>query len=136
MCEGALSPYYKEGVAAEVIALHDIFIVLKNNFNVCSVVSAYDTRVKVYPSISRSIRHTSNSKNSINFEVVCNFQRSVGWFKRHTVDCIPLLAINLTSKAGKADSPGRVNHTIVVRALWIGPWSTRRKISPETCKET
>ena len=119
-------------------ALHNVLIVLEYNFHKCSIRKSQNWRVQVQSSTIRSVRYAILLENSLNFEVVCELHGSVWCNKGHAIDSISLLAIDLTSWICHYDSSGSVDHSIVVWTLWIWPWSTCSKISPEmsTCNQS
>lgn len=86
-----------EIVSINVIALDNVLVVLENNLNKGFVISTKDCCVKVHWPTGRVIGQATNPENSSNVVVVCKLKGSVSWLKRHTVNGISLLAINLSS---------------------------------------
>lgn len=91
------SPNNKERVAIKMIALNDVLIVLEDNLDKRSVVSLQYRCVKVNATTSGSIRYASRTEDPRDFEVIGELKRSVWGNIRHTVNCVSLLAIYLTS---------------------------------------
>lgn len=125
------SPYYKERVSIEVVTLNNVFRVLKHNFNKSSEISAHNRSVQIQTSSGGIWWYAANAKNSSNFEVVSQLQGSVSWDKGNAVDSISLFAMDLTSTTRQPDSSAGFYHAIMVRALWIRPWSASCEITPE-----
>ena len=108
--------------------LDNVLIVLKHNFYKCSIVCTHHGCVEVDSSTGGPIGDASDTKNPTDFEEVRKFQGSVSRVEGYAVNCIPLFAVDLTSRTCKYDGFGCVYETIVIRSLWVWPWSTGCKI--------
>ena len=108
--------------------LNNIFSVLKDNLDKCSVVSTHDRSSKVDRCTSRLVRDAPHRENTANLEVVCKLEGSVSRDEWHTVNSISLPPIHLSCSILQPDSPSCVNHTIMVRPLRVRPRSTCSQI--------
>lgn len=62
-------------------ALDEVFVVLENDFDESSVISAHNRGVLVDSSAVWPVGNASHPENSSYFEKVCHLQRSVCWNK-------------------------------------------------------
>lgn len=94
--------------------LDNILRVFEHNLNKGSVIGLHNRRVEVDSSTSGLALYASNSVNTVDLEVVREFQRSVCRIKRYTVHSVSLLPVDLTSRASESDGSCGVYHTVVV----------------------
>jgi len=127
-------PYNPKGVSVNVVALDNVFAVLKHDLNEGSKISTHDWGVKVHGFMRRGIWNASNLENPTNLEVISELQRGISWYEWYTVQCISLLPIHLCCWALQYNCPANVNQTIMVGALRIWPWSTCCQVCPINCK--
>lgn len=78
-------------------ALDEVFVVLENDFDESSVISAHYRGVLVDSATVWPVRNASDTEDSSNFEEVGDLQGSICRNKRDTVDGVSLLPVD---KAG------------------------------------
>lgn len=127
-----LLPNHEERIPIKVPALYNALTVLKHNFDKSSVVSAHNWCVEVHFCVIGVVRYATNAVNSFNLEIVCKLEGCVSRDEGDSVNCISLLAIDLSCWISQFDSSGDVYKTIVVRALWVRSWPACCKVCPVT----
>lgn len=93
--EGYL-PNHKERITSEVPALYNALVILQHDLDECSEIGTHDRRIQVHGSTTWVIGDASNTKDASDLVVVCELKRCISQNKRYAVDCISLLAIELT----------------------------------------
>lgn len=111
-------------------ALYDILVVLENDFDESSVISAHYRSILVNSSTVWPVRNAPDPENSSYFEEIGDLQGSICRDKWHAIDGVSLLPVDKPGGVRQYNGTGCADETIVIRPLWVRPRPTGCKICP------